>query len=49
MILDTLPIVPLAVGLATAGVAYFFARLYTVRRAFRHLVRPPTPLFTHHN
>lgn len=49
MILDTLPIVPLAVGLATAGVAYFFARLYTVRRAFRHLVRPPPPLFTHLN
>ncbi|KAK1835014.1 putative sterigmatocystin biosynthesis P450 monooxygenase stcS [Podospora conica] len=40
MILDTL-LVPLAAGLAVAGIAYFFVRLYTVRRAFRHLPGPP--------
>lgn len=43
MIFDTLPILPLAGGLAAAGIAYFLVRLYTVRRAFRHLVRPSPP------
>lgn len=49
MIFDTLPILPLAAGLAAAGIAYFLVRLYTVRRAFRHLVRLPLPLTPHHD
>jgi hypothetical protein len=49
MILDTLPILPLAAGLAAAGIAYFLVRFYIVRRAFRHLVRPsPPPPLAHH-